>query len=284
MIPARGKKIARARILAESKKEVISKKELARKLGIARSTLYYKSRKRTEDDKIKERIVEVMESNPAYGYRRVAIALRMNKKKILRIMKNNSLKPRLCRKKWPGKKNDIGLPAAEYANHLKKIFVSGPNIAWVADFTYIKFRSSWLYLATVIDVYTGEVIGFALSSRHNRFLVKSAVLDAIKKRGCLPQYFHSDQGSEYQSEEHAVFLEKLGVIISMSRKGSPWENGKQESFYSHFKLELGNTNRFENENKLIENIYGQIYYYNNIRIQNRLKMAPSQYYAMIAKG
>ncbi len=263
---------------------MIDKKKLAAKLGIARSTLYYKSKLKVKDEVIKREIVEIMDSNPAYGYRRVAIALKANHKKILRIMNSNRLKPRLCRRKWPNKKRDIGLPISECQNHLKKILVSGPNIAWVADFTYIRFRDGWFYLATVIDAYTGEVIGFAISNRHNRYLVKSAVLDAIKKRGCLPQYFHTDQGSEYQSEEHAVFLEKLGVIVSMSKKGSPWENGQQESFYSQFKLELDNTNRFASEGQLIENIYGQIYYYNNVRIQNRLKMAPAQYYALAAKG
>lgn len=64
----------------------------------------------------------------------------------------------------------------------------------------------------------------------------------------MPQYFHSDQGSEYQSEEHADFLARLGVTVSMSRKGSPWENGRQESFFSHYKLAL--------ENKLIDKIGG----------------------------
>lgn len=262
---------------------MIQKKALAEKLGIARSTLYYQSKKRIEDEKIKNEITEVMDSNPAYGYRRVAIALKKNRKKILRIMRNNSLKPRLCRRKF-GKKKDIGLPAAEYGNHLKTLQINEHNVAWAADFTYIRHKDKFLYLATVIDVYGKEIIGFAISDRHNRHLVKSAVLDAIKKRGRLPRYFHTDQGSEYQSEEHAIFLEKLGVVVSMSKKGSPWENGHQEAFYSNFKLELGNPSRFENEGQLIEKIYHQIYYYNNQRIQSSIKMPPSEHYAIAAKG
>lgn len=262
---------------------MIQKKALAKKLGIARSTLYYKSKKRIEDERIKKEITEIMESNPAYGYRRVAIALKKNRKKILRIMKNNGLKPRLCRRKF-GKKRDIGLPAAEYCNHLKTLPINEHNIAWAADFTYIRYKDRFLYLATVIDVYSREIIGFAISDRHNRYLVKSAVLDAIKKRGRLPQYFHTDQGSEYQSEEHADFLKKLGIVISMSKKGSPWENGRQEAFYSNFKLELENPNRFENEGQLIEKICHLIYYYNNERIQNSIGMPPSKHYALAAKG
>lgn len=262
---------------------MIDKKKLAIKLGIARSTLYYRSKKKAKDDEIKKEIIEVMESNPAYGYRRVAIALDMNEKPVARIMKINGLKPRLCRRKWQ-KKGDIGLPVAQYVNEIKKIEILEPNTVWIADFTYIKYRTSWLYLATVMDSYTGEVIGAAISNRHNRFLVKSAALDAIKKRGLLPQYFHSDQGSEYQSEEHADFLARLGVVVSMSRKGSPWENGGQESFFSHYKLELGNVNRFESEGELIANIYNQIYYFNNVRIKTKLRMAPAKFYELTAKG
>ncbi len=262
---------------------MIDKKKLARKLGIARSTLYYRSRKKAKDEEIGREIKEVMDSNPAYGYRRVAIALNQNKKPIQGIKKDTGLKPGLCPRRWQ-KQGDIDLPIARYHNEIKKIEISEPNIAWVADFTYIKYKSSWLYLATVIDIYTGEVIGSAISGRHNRFLVKSAALDAIKKRGVLPQYFHTDQGSEYQSEEHADFLTRLGVTVSMSKKSSPWENGSQESFYSQFKLELDNTNRFNSEGELIESIYSQIYYYNNIRIKTKLKMAPAKFYELTAKG
>lgn len=262
---------------------MIAKKKLAQKLGVSRSSLYYRSRKTREDEALKQEIVAVMDSNPAYGYRRLAIALGHNGKKVLRIMRHNNLRPKICRRKW-NKKKDIGLPVAHYDNHLKDLEIKDHNVAWVADFTYIRYHDRFFYLATVMDVHGQEIIGSAISSRHNRFLVKAAAINAIKKRGLLPQYFHSDQGSEYQSEEHADFLTKLGVIVSMSDKGSPWQNPYQESFYSHFKLELQDVNRFKTEGELVENIYRQIYYYNNIRIKTNLKMPPSQYYALTAKG
>lgn len=262
---------------------MIYKKALAKKLGIARSTLYYRSKLKVRDEQLKSEIVEVMDANPAYGYRRVSPALVKGEKKVRRVMKIYGLKPRLCRRKF-GKKRDIGLPVAEYGNHLKMLQVNERNIAWAADFTYIQYKDRFLYLATVVDVYGKEIVGFAISDRHNRHLVKAAVLDAIKKRGRLPQYFHTDQGSEYQSEEHADFLQKLGVTVSMSKKGSPWENGHQEAFYSQFKLELENPNRFENEGQLIERICYLIYYYNNERIQNSTGMSPREFYAIAAKG
>jgi putative transposase len=168
--------------LASEKTTVISKKKLAQRLGIARSTLYYRSRMKIRDESLKQEIVEVMDSNPAYGYRRVAIALKLNDKKILRVMKNNGLRPIICRRKW-AKKKDIGLPVAVYENHLKNLEINEHNIAWAADFTYIKRRDHFLYLATVIDIYGQEIVGLAVSSRHNRYLVKAAAIDAIKKRG-----------------------------------------------------------------------------------------------------
>ena len=73
-----------------------------------------------------------MDSNPAYGYRRVVIALKMNFKPIQRIMRNNGLKPKLCRRKWQ-KSGDIGLPLAQYGNEIKKIKVEKPNIVWVGN-------------------------------------------------------------------------------------------------------------------------------------------------------
>lgn len=164
---------------------MINKKKLASKLSIARSTLYYESKKKAKDEEIKKEIIEVMESNPAYGYRRVAIALDMNEKPVARIMRNNDLKPRLCRRKCQ-KKGDIGLPVAQYTNEIKKLEIAEANIVWIADFTYIKYKSSWLYLATVMDSYTGEVIGSAISSRHNRFWSNRQRLMPSKKEAyCL---------------------------------------------------------------------------------------------------
>ena len=258
----------------------LNKAALARKLGICRATLYYKSKLTPKDEAAKDQIVEVLSSNPCYGHKRVAIELKMNKKKTLRIMKKYELEPRRRKRKGFVKMGDIGLAVAEYQNEVVNFCPVNPNVVWCGDFTYIRFRDAFIYLATVIDAYTREIVDFALSRRHNRHLVKSAVLDAMKKRNCLPDYFHSDQGSEYQSYEHADFLEKLGVKVSMSRKGSPWQNPYQESFYSQFKFELGNFNSLENDGQLAEVVYRQIYYYNNQRIHSALKMSPGQFYQL----
>lgn len=210
-----GKKIARARTMN------LPKTVLAKRLGLARSTLYYKSKKQDADEEARTLIEEVMIGNPAYGHRRVAWELGWNKKKALRLMKKFGLRPRLRRgQKWQ-KNGDIGLEPASYENLVSNWCPIEPDVVWFADFTYLKVRDSFLYLATVIDGYSKEILGFAISRRHNRQLVKAATLEAIASRKKLPQYFHSDQGSEYQSEEHLKLLENMGVLISMSEKSSP---------------------------------------------------------------
>ena len=255
----------------------MKKTVLAKRLGLARSTLYYRSKKTGADEEARTLIEEVMIGNPSYGHRRVAMELGWNKKKARRLMKKFGLKPRLRRgQKWQ-KKGDLGLEPASYENLVADWSPIASNVVWFADFTYLKVRGSFLYLATVIDGYTKEVLGFAISRRHNRQLVKEATLEAIAYWKRLPQYFHSDQGSEYQSEEHLSLLENMGVIISMSEKASPWQNGHQESFYSQFKLELGSLNHLS-EGKIVERIYQQIYYYNHLRIHTALKMPPRKYY------
>lgn len=261
-----------------------NKTKLAKKLGIARSTLYYQPKMLIKDTLVKQRITEVMDSNPAYGHKRIAMALQQNKKKILRVMKCFKLKPKIIRgKKWV-KKGDLNLPVPVYQNEIANFCPLKADIAWSGDFTYISYRGSFVYLATVMDIYSREILGAAVSRYHNQHLVRAAAFDAKQKRGCLPQYFHSDQGSEYRAEGHADYLVGEGVIVSMSHKSSPWENGYQESFYSQFKLELGNVNRFATEAHLFEAIWHQLYYYNHHRIHTSLKMSPKQFYQLAVKG
>lgn len=269
----RGKKIAKIRTMNGR----LNKTRLAKKLGLARSTIYYRSKKRTTDEKDKLLIEAVMAANPSYGHKRIAPVLRMNKKRVLRIMIKYDLKPRIRRFKKPVKIGDRNRPIARYDNIVSKLCPLKENIAWAGDFTYIPYRNSFVYLATVIDLFTKEIIGAAVSAWHSQHLVKAALDEAVKTRNCLPKFFHSDQGAEYQAEAHADHLEKQGVIVSMSKKSSPWQNGCQESFYSQFKLELGETRNYTTTGHLAEAIYRQLYYYNHIRIHTNFKMSPSQF-------
>lgn len=132
--------------------------------------------------------------------------------------------------------------------------VAKPNNIWVSDFTYIRYQGKFFYLATIIDLFTREVVGINISRHNNQELVLGALEDALT-RNPVPEILHSDQGSEYDSKAYISSCEKIGIKISMSRKSSPWENGHQESFFSHFKVELADVERFEEYGQLLEEIY-----------------------------
>ncbi len=158
--------------------------------------------------------------------------------------------------------------------------VSYSHQIWATDFTYIRFKNTWYYVATAIDVYTRQLLSVVISTHHTKELVIKAYLEAVKKHQIKPSYIHSDQGSEYTSQEYINLINKHGVIISMSKKGSPWENPYQESFYSNFKLELGNISQYRDISELTEAIYLQVYYYNNKRIHSALKMPPAVFFKL----
>ena len=254
-----------------------TKTQLAKKLGVSRGMLYYRHRKPAEDENLKEEILKVLSKHPAYGHKRIALELSLNRKRIRRIMKKFHLMPTKRRRKKFVKQQDIGKPETGYKNEIEKLCPIRANIVWVGDFTHIRFQGSFVYLATVMDIYTREIVGWYLATNHTKGLVIEAFLDAVDKRRTVPVFFHSDQGSEYESDEYLKLLEENGIIISMSRKSSPWENGYQESFYSGFKLDLGETNHYQDLGELIEKIAQTIYYYNNHRIHTKLKTAPVKF-------
>ena len=260
-------------IIAEKKRE--SKTTLAKKLGVCRSSLYYKAKREIQDEEMRKQILIVLGLNPSYGHKRIALEFGLNNKRIRRVMKKFGIKPYKRRAKKFRKKDDEGREATKWKNEIIGFCPIRPNIVWASDFTYIKFQGAFIYLATIIDIYTREIIGWNISTIHNTNLVLGAIKHAIQRAGKIPAYLHSDQGSEYDAKVYEDYVLGKSIIISMSHKSSPWENAFQESFYSQFKVELGLVSRFETVEELIEEIYQMIYYYNNKRIHSSLKMAPA---------
>lgn len=267
--------ITRDKIAPIFKRAKLSKRELAQKLGVSRSSLYYRKKRPALDEEIKSQIESVMTDNHSYGHKRIAIELKLNKKRIRRVMKLFGLKPPRRRASYPFKPEDQNKPSAKFINLIENITAQYPNHIWAADFTYIKYEGKFIYLATVIDLYTREIVGFNVSRFRNKHLVIGALIDALRHNP--PAYLHSDQGSEYEASAYIKLAQTNGIIISMSRKSSPWENPFQESFYSNFKLDLGQTSRFDTLPELIEEIYQRIYYYNNKRIHTGIKMPPIKF-------
>lgn len=128
------------------------------------------------------------------------------------------------------------------------------------------------YLATVIDAYSREIVGYSIGLRHNAEFVLEAVRDSIRKTGKKPEILHSDQGSEYRS-----FLADAKIRPSMSAKASPWQNGQQESYYGKFKLETRNLSDFATFEEAIEAVHHRVFYYNRKRMHTALKMPPAMF-------
>lgn len=256
----------------------VTKTQIAEDLGVSRQSLYYQSKQQPRDAELKVQILQVLEVHKSYGYRRVAIALGINKKRVQRIMHKFKIRP-YKRKMRLRKRLDLRREPMPYGNLIKGRFPVRQDLVYAADFTYLPFKGRFIYLATFMDLYTREIVGWDISNKHDKRLILRALINGIYNTGFkLPSIIHTDQGAEYCSKEYIGFLNYFGIRVSMSKKSSPWENGYQESFYSNFKTDLGlEFDRFNTLGEFIEAIHHTINYYNNHRIHTSLKMAPSTY-------
>lgn len=236
--------------------------------------MYYQPTDR--DKPLKAQIEAVLEQHKHYGYRRVALALCISKNRAQRIMQKYNLhpEPSIHQRHYKQHKGVREAPA----NVLKQLGIIAifPGHVWAGDFTYLKCMGRWYYLATVIDVYTREIVGWSVSTRHDTKLVLDALYDAVS-RHTTPKYLHFDRGSEYLSEAHLDLCESLEITMSASAAGSPWQNGFQERFYGSFKTELGSLKNIASEGELFERISLTLNYYNTKRIHTKLKTTPKQY-------
>lgn len=204
----------------------------------------------------------------------MAIALGIDDKRMARVMRKFGLKP--ARRATPPRKPDyVGRQPPSHPNILSKLSPIAPDVVWASDFTFLSYRGEFVYLCTVIDVFSGEVVGFNISRTHDARFVRIATERAIQKTGALPTWFHSDQGSECSSQTLSSWLISLRVSISMNPKGSPWCNGSQESFFGRLKVEFGDFERFDTFADLLEALYQQLNYFTNHRIKTKLKLPPA---------
>lgn len=164
----------------------------------------------------------------------------------------------------------------KYSNLLLINHPQYENHIWATDFTYLPFQGKFVYVATVLDLYTRKVVGLSVYTTHAVKLTLAAFLNALHTNA-RPDIFHSDNGSEYNAQVFIDALITVGVHISRSAPGCPWENGYQESFYSQFKVDLGDPSRFKSLGELVLAVYQTIYTYNYTRIHSALKMSPVQF-------
>jgi len=156
--------------------------------------------------------------------------------RIERLMRQQALKARPRRRGLP---RDDGQRSVIAENVLDRQFsAEAPNQKWVADFTYIWTAEGWLHVAAVIDLFSRRVVGWSMSATMAAQLVTDALMMAIWRRGKPDALLHhSDQGSQYTSEQFQRLMADNGVTCSMSRSGNVWDNAAMESFFSSLKTE-----------------------------------------------
>jgi len=215
-------------------------------MNLARSSFYHKSRARSPEQMkveadLRGRIEAICLEFTRYGYRRVTHQLKhegwqVNHKKVLRLMRESDL---LChiKRKWV-KTTDSRHYFPRYPNLIKGMLINRLNQVWLADITYIRIRTGFVYLAAMLDACSRRVIGYAVSTRLDTELTLEALRMAIAVRKPGPGIIHhSDQGVQYASGEYVDELKRHGFEISMARTGSPYENARMESFFKTLKYE-----------------------------------------------
>ena len=251
-----------------------NKTVLTESVTISRRSLYYVPKQPAKDWHTKQLIETALRDHPSYGHKRLALHLSINKKRVLRVMHKFGIKPyrRTAKKVYKKPKDSV------FPNLLLTEEPKGIGDIYASDFTYLKFKGTWVYVATVIDVFSREIVGVSVLTTHNTQLVLNALASAVLHRP-PPRIVHSDQGSEYKSDDYTNFVQSLGIQQSMSAPGCPWENGYQESFYKGFKLDLGDPNKYNTLGELVAAIYQTLNYYNERRLHSALKLSPRQFAA-----
>ncbi len=220
---------------------------LSHLLGVGRRTLYH--HRHLEPDieaerdatALRDRIEEIVLESPAYGYRRVTAQLqredwRVNHKRVLRVMRTESLLCHIQRRFVPTTDSEHGL--AVYPNLLKGFEPQDLDEAWQADITYIRLPREFCYLATVLDSLSRRVVGWHLARYLDARLSVTALQMALQNRKPKPGFIHhSDRGVQYACGDYVEVLKGSQARISMSGKGKPRDNAKAESFFRTLKTE-----------------------------------------------
>lgn len=222
---------------------------LCEALGVSRSGFHAWIRRgrsaRAIDDEIVGAKVRAsfIASSRTYGARRVwrdvlADGVSCGLHRIERLMRAQALRARPRRRGRPKDEGERLVPAIA-PNVLDRQFVaSGPNQKWIADFTYIWTAEGWLYVAAVVDLFSRRVVGWSMKAEMTAQLVTDALVMAIWRRGKPDALLHhSDQGSQYTSEQFQRLIGDNGITCSMSRSGNVWDNAAMESFFSSLKTE-----------------------------------------------
>lgn len=193
--------------------------------------------------------------------------------RVARLMNASAIVGIPAKRQWQGRKP--GTRPDTVSNHLDRDFSSHePNTKWVTDITYIRTGEGWLYLAVVVDLFNGLVVGWSMSHRMEKELVIQAVLMALWQKACnVPVILHSDRGSQYTSHEYQCFLKDHNITCSMSAVGSCYDNAAAESFFGLLKRERVNRRRYVTRAEARADVFDYIELFYNKRKMRKLRMS-----------
>lgn len=264
---------------------------MCRLFRVDRSSYYHWVRSGCITVKVDEQLNELIEiifvqSRQTYGTRRIKDrlvqmhGLVISRRKIGNIMKGLGLSVKMKQRfKVNTTDSNHTLPIAP--NILSRDFYASlPNIKYAGDITYIPTNEGWLYLATVIDLYSRKVVGWSMDDSMHTKLVNDALQMALQRRNPpVGLIWHTDRGSQYASYEHKDLLQKHGIVQSMSRKGNCWDNAVAESFFHTLKTELVYHEIFETKAQANQKIFEYIeVFYNKQRLHSaNNNLSPVEY-------
>jgi putative transposase len=204
--------------------------------------------------------------------------------RVARLMKLNGLVGIPAVKQWrrraPAKRPE------HISNHLKRNFSAcEPNVKWVSDITYVRTGEGWLYLAVVIDLYNGLVVGWSMSCTMEKELVIQAVVMALWKKQHEGQVIlHSDRGSQYTSYDYQQFLQDHHIVSSMSAVGNCYDNAAAESFFGVLKRERVNRRQYATRAEARSDIFDYIERFYNRRKERKLNHQPALNMESVVSG
>ena len=265
--------------------------ELAR---VSRASFYRslkEQRPAEEETEVRSAIQQIaVEHRRRYGYRRICAELRrrgmqVNHKRVLRLMRRDNLLA-LRRRRFVVT-TDSNHKLEVYLNLARRMKLTGIDQLWLADITYIRLRTEFVYLAVILDAFSRKGVGWALDRTLANRLTIAALERAIAQRQPRPGLVHhSDRGLQYARGEYVAVLEKYGIVPSMSRPANPYDNASCESFIKTLKREEIYTNRYDNLEQLRTNIEEFIeQYYNRQRLHSALGYrSPEEFERQTAEG
>jgi transposase InsO family protein len=261
-------------------------------IGLSESTYYYQPKvprqdREQADADLRDKIEKLQANYSCWGYRTLRAqlfrhyGLQVNGKRILRVMRKYNLFRHIKRRFI--KTTDSQHLYRVYPNLLKGLEITDMNQLWVADITYIRILTGFVFLAVMLDVFSRRVVGWALAKRIDHRLTLEALRMALRTRKPRAGLIHhSDQGVQYACTQYVKELEEHEVCISMSAKGNPYDNAYAESFFKTLKNEEVHLWEYESFTDVVERIPEFIeQVYNRKRVHSGIQYLPPEEFEAI---